>query len=134
MRVGVIGMGSIGVRHARNLMQLGHRVYAYDTAVTEAAQSNFNYIYDIVEFFKSIEAVVIATPTDLHAIYLGHAVAAKKPAFVEKPLGAIPQIDCLRNLISEAGRNEMIVQVGCNQRYNKGIIAAKQKLDRKSVV
>lgn len=128
MKFGVIGMGSAGVRHARNLMQLGHRVFAYDPHVTEAAKSCFNYIDDAVKLTEQVDAVVIASPTESHVHFIGHAIVAKKHIFVEKPIASIYQIDHLRCLLQEAAAQKLVVQVGCNQRFNKGIIVAKQQL------
>lgn len=78
MKVGVIGLGSIGKRHVRNLVDLGHEVFNHDPNVPSG---------DLDSLLEHSEAIVIASPTDMHQDHALMAEAEGKPAFIEKPLG-----------------------------------------------
>ena len=51
MRIAIIGMGSIGKRHAKNLGELGHKIISID-------------IGDKFDF--EVDCAFICTPTQLH--------------------------------------------------------------------
>ena len=60
MILGVIGLGSIGYRHAMNLKNMGHQVFAYDPNITSMGVFNCSSFDEVCD--KS-EAIVIASPT-----------------------------------------------------------------------
>lgn len=78
MKVGVLGLGSIGKRHCENLGALGHEVHRYDPAQLPESYRE--------ETIKWADAVVIATPSDQHVSDMIDCEVAKKPFFVEKPI------------------------------------------------
>lgn len=86
MRIGVIGLGSIGLRHARNLLELGHHVWGYDPdperlgLFTGFVASSCYYI------LTETDAVVIASPSPNHFDSLMVAIKKGKPVLVEKPI------------------------------------------------
>lgn len=85
MRVGIIGLGSIGTRHASNLRALGHYVIAYDVARTV----EWAWARSIDEFLEQQpEAVMICAPASTHASLARGLLASGYcgPLFVEKPL------------------------------------------------
>lgn len=84
MKIGVLGLGSIGFRHAKNLRDMGHEVVGYDPAVPSlSATTTREFVID------ESDAVVIATPTEQHYDDLMDCLACfNKPVFVEKPLVA----------------------------------------------
>jgi predicted dehydrogenase len=84
--IGVIGLGSIGLRHALNLCELGHSVVGYDPHPTEKAIKQITIYDDINHVIEESDAVVIAGPTYLHADHIHECLLAKKPFFVEKPI------------------------------------------------
>ncbi|HEV3210007.1 MAG TPA: Gfo/Idh/MocA family oxidoreductase [Chthoniobacterales bacterium] len=75
----------------------------------------------------SVDAVVIATPTNTHARLLEVAAKAGKAAFTEKPI-ALDLAETARvvNLIREA---RIPVQLGFMRRFDPGYARAKQKID-----
>ena len=77
MKIGILGVGSMGSRHIKNFMQLGCDVVGYDPVKTP--YSNYNEVMDC-------DAIVIAAPTRQHFGLIQEACAAKKPLLVEKPL------------------------------------------------
>jgi predicted dehydrogenase len=93
MRIGIIGLGSIGRRHANALLSLGvDEIIAYRTkkGALKETTDNLNQIkevYDWQEFVSSsFDGIIIANPTALHAPTLEKLVALDIPIFVEKPI------------------------------------------------
>ena len=80
--IGIIGLGSIGMRHANNLEAMGHTVLGYDPA-PELKQS---HAHDLAFVIRKSDAIVIASPTAFHESHIELALAAGKPIFVEKPI------------------------------------------------
>ena len=88
MKVLVIGCGSIGTRHVRNLQTLGYTPIAFDVdprrggPLTEAGLRRFIYGR------TGVAAVLICTPADSHADVARQlrSIAYAGPLFVEKPL------------------------------------------------
>lgn len=114
--IGVIGLGSIGKRHALNLLKLGHAVVVQDV--------NENAVKDLIGVGATaageVDAYVVAAPTEFHIpIYekLTASSSGKKPIFMEKPLGHVmPE------------RTDQIVMVGYNLRFHRCVVKAKQWL------
>jgi predicted dehydrogenase len=120
VRVLVIGCGSIGSRHARNLRQLGAEVGIFDTshAARFFAPETVGRIFDQRQAgIEWAEAVVIASPARFHLQHLLETVAFKRPTFVEKPL-ALSSSDTVRSVLGMTERWEVPVQVGYNLRFH----------------
>lgn len=85
MRVGVIGGGSIGARHAQNAKALGHDVAVCDTRVEPTP--HFRHVDDMITLYQP-NAVLVCTPADTHAEVACQlrAEGYRGPLFVEKPL------------------------------------------------
>ena len=93
MLIAVIGCGSIGVRHLRNLMMMGQEnLIAVDTSaarLTDArAQVDNLRIYSSVE--RALEdkpqAAIIATPPATHGEIACEFIQNGIPVLIEKPL------------------------------------------------
>ncbi len=86
MKVGVIGLGSIGLRHAKNLLELGHEVWGYDPdhkrreLLPQATMASHEKV------LTQTDAVVIASPSERHFDDMMVAAKLGKPVLVEKPL------------------------------------------------
>jgi predicted dehydrogenase len=139
MKALVVGGGSIGSRHLRNLKQLGveplglvepdpaRRLAVSNELSSGTPVASFSRLRDGLDWDPHF--VVIATPTHLHAEQTLEVVRAGVPVFVEKPLSH-----------SEAGLGEIsdLVQskglcslVGCNMRFHPGPAKVKQLLEEK---
>lgn len=83
MRIGVIGLGSIGKRHVANLLELGHEVMGFDERITTEAWTakGIGLLYN----WKP-EAVVICTPPASHAALAIEAMHHGCHCFIEKPI------------------------------------------------
>ena len=78
MKIGVIGLGSIGMRHALNLKALGHEVSGYDP-IKELRDQFPGHPYNA-------DAYVFATPTSHHLGNFLDSALSYKPIFMEKPI------------------------------------------------
>lgn len=114
-KIGVIGYGSIGKRHADNLMQLGHPVVVYDPNASVGASTD-----SLEEAINDSDAVVIASPTSMHSQHIRFALDAGKPIFCEKPLADHEVPDTF----------ERVVMVGYNLRFHSCVLKAKEWVDK----
>jgi predicted dehydrogenase len=120
-RVLVVGAGSIGTRHIKNLLLLGARVSVYRYRRERADELNALGPVTVVDSIEAAlddapKAVVISNRTDQH---LEVALAAARRGidmFVEKPLApALAGIDELRREVNE---RDLVVEVGCMLRFH----------------
>jgi predicted dehydrogenase len=130
-KAAVIGLGSIGRRHARNLTALGVEPWGYDPSAEAraAAQREGIAAYDDAEVaIAAADCILICTPTQYHADDLARALAHGKPIMVEKPiahrLSAVPALNA---------QQRDSVFVAYNLRYNPAIRAARSWLNQGSV-
>jgi len=87
--VAVLGLGSIGLRHARNLLSLGVRVVGYDPDLSRQAAARAIGVEQLPrsEALAKADAVVVASPSRQHLADLRDSAANGRPVFVEKPIG-----------------------------------------------
>ena len=88
MKIGVIGLGSMGKRRVRDLKNLGCEVSGFDISgarridaeklLSIRALNSFDELQD-----SGIEAAVISTPPDVHVDYYEKCFAARLPFFSE---------------------------------------------------
>lgn len=133
-RAAVIGLGRIGKIHAGNIINYLNN--AVLVAVADpyldkeyAASLGINKAYtDSKKIFSDpeIDAVVICSSTDMHVELIRQAVRAKKAVFCEKPVSHDPKkID---ELIEEAKKAGVPVQIGFNRRFDPNFMAVKTKI------
>src|SRR3989440_3165410 len=131
LALGLVGVGRIGVLHARTLLGLegvasvtiadadparAHRVASeLGVGAVETAEA-------LVE--SGIDALVVAAATPAHATLLGLAAQAGVPAFCEKPVALdLATMDAVREEVARAG---ILVQVGFQRRFDAGYQAARE--------
>jgi predicted dehydrogenase len=131
--VGVLGVGALGQHHARHLAGLSDvrlvGVYDVDRARATKIAGELGTIAftDMNELLAQVEAVTVAVPTPAHAEVGIRALRAGVPVLMEKPLAAtLAEAD---DLIAEARRRRVQLQVGHIERYNRAIRAAEAYLD-----
>ena len=131
--VGVIGVGALGQHHARHLAGLSdvRLVGVYDVdrarATKIAGELGTTALGDMDELLAEVEAVTVAVPTPAHAEVGIRALRRGIPVLMEKPLAAtLAEAD---DLIAEARRRQVQLQVGHIERYNRAIRAAEAYLD-----
>lgn len=130
MKVGLIGAGRIGNIHAGTLAthpDVESLVVAdYDAGLAGklAARYGAEAASSVEELFETVDAVVIASPTDTHVDYLLQAAERGLPAFCEKPIAIdLESTDRAIAAINEAG---ITVQMGFMRRCDPGYRAAHE--------
>jgi myo-inositol 2-dehydrogenase/D-chiro-inositol 1-dehydrogenase len=130
LRVGVIGVGRIGVLHARTLLALPGvaSVAVSDVAPGRAAAvaADLGAAAATVEELldSQADALVIAAATPAQAPLLRLAAQAGVPAFCEKPVAL--DLATLDELADEVERAGVLVQVGFQRRFDAGFRAARE--------
>ncbi|MFZ3263888.1 MAG: aminotransferase class III-fold pyridoxal phosphate-dependent enzyme [Terriglobales bacterium] len=130
----VVGCGSIGRRHARNLRSLGLQQLAFCDTNPEALEQCGQEVKG--ELFPDYSAalhtfkpdlVLICTPPVYHVEEALAALRARAHVFIEKPLSH--ESSGIQVLISEARRRDRNVQVGYNMRFHPGLKILKELID-----
>ena len=131
--VGVIGVGALGQHHARHLAGLDEvqlsGVYDLDPARarTIAAELGTRAFPSLDDLLHRVEAVTVAVPTPAHVTVGLSALEHGVPVLMEKPLAAtLAEAD---QLIAAARRQQLQLQVGHIERYNRALRAAEPYLD-----
>lgn len=136
LRTAVVGLGRLGMRHAGNLARRTPEVEVIAACSPvdgerAAAQAlgirSVHARYEDVLADPAVEAVVLVTPTSLHADQIIQALAAGKHVFSEKPL-ALTVADCLRVEAAAAKRPDRVVMIGFVRRFDPSYRNAADKI------
>jgi predicted dehydrogenase len=125
LKVGVIGVGSIGMHHARIFSDIKDVKLAgivdTDTGKAREIASKYNCeVYNsYLDIIDSVDAVSIAAPTTLHFRIGMDFLKHNKSILVEKPITTT--IEEAEILISEAEKRNLVLQVGHLERFNAGV-------------
>ncbi|MBE0673208.1 MAG: Gfo/Idh/MocA family oxidoreductase [Bacteroidales bacterium] len=102
MKIGIIGYGSIGSRHAGNLIGLG---YSDITLLRTRGRGNshgLREVYDYDEFLSGqYDCVIVCNPTSLHFDTITPLIRENINVLVEKPLVCLPdELESLRRMLA----------------------------------
>ncbi|MCV6548129.1 MAG: inositol 2-dehydrogenase [Cohaesibacter sp.] len=134
IRIGLLGAGRIGQTHARAVAALDNveitavfdpvdEAAAFVTALTGARQAS---VSDIMHD-EQIDAVIIATPTDLHAEQIEQAAQAGKAIFCEKPVDL--NADRVRACLKTADTAGVTLMIGFNRRFDQNFSKVRAAID-----
>ena len=133
MRLLIVGMGSIGTRHARNLLALGHTVSGWDASPrrldeTRRAIPGFVAATGMEGGLTGRpDAVLVCTPPATPVAVARQAVDAGCHVFVEKPVAhASDEVPALLDAAKRAGR---ILAAGFNLRFLPSLRRVKALLE-----
>lgn len=132
----VVGCGSIGTRHARNLLRLGLEVSLYDIDADRRDSLGKELQIDTQTTLKdgldeNPDIVVIATPNNHHLKPARAAVAAGCSLFVEKPLSH--NANGVEELVNKIQSNNLVSMIGCNLRFHPAINQIKELLNENKI-
>lgn len=136
MKIGVLGIGSIGSRHARNLLHMGHAVVAWDPKPGHGHKPMLVNVWggrwakdeDAIYEDPEIKAVLIASPTPSHLSHMLKAIDAKKHIFVEKPI-ALANVQATAEAVEAAKAANLVLAVGYMLRFHPAVVEAKRYID-----
>ena len=132
MKVLIVGCGSIGERHLKNLLALGVSevsVWDPDTARLNAIQAAYgvlvhNSLTDALEYQPVLS--LICTPNHLHVPLALQLAEAGSHLFIEKPLAdGLEDVARLVELVEHRG---LVCLVGCNMRFHPGTASIQRQL------
>lgn len=131
MRVAVIGAGSMGAMHA-DLLGAMERVSELLIVDTDAARAeavagrNRGRATTFEEALRSTDAVIIATPPELHLAQVHAALQAGLHVLCEKPLtDTLDTTIELTRRVEEAGAH---LEVGFQRRHDPGFARARESI------
>jgi predicted dehydrogenase len=133
MRFAVLGCGSIGRRHLRNLRALGQDdLSAFDpdpgalkSVEDELGIKSFGVLADV--WNAAPDTVLVTASSSLHVELALNAARHKCHLFVEKPLSH--SLDGVDELMSIATGSGLITMVGCNMRFHPGPALVKRLIE-----
>lgn len=134
IKVGVIGVGSMGQNHARvyfnsDNVQLVAVADPYKEQAEKVARHyNAKAYADYREMLRqeNIDAVSIAVPTSLHKEVALHALKNGKHLLLEKPIASTEAE--AREIIAVAEKNNCKLMIGHIERFNPALQELKRKL------
>lgn len=127
IKVGIIGAGRIGKVHAENIVKFVPEMEIKTIADPFMSEETVeflqrlripNIVSDAEAILKDpeIKAVIVCSPTDLHAEYVIRAAEAGKDIFVEKPIDY--RLDRVHAAIDAAKKAGVKLQVGFCRRFD----------------
>jgi predicted dehydrogenase len=134
-RLGLIGLGRLGAFHAENLVTRVARAELAAICDVDGARAGmlgaqldvaWTDSVDELVGNRSLDGIVIATPTSTHVDLVERAARAGKHIFCEKPI-ALTLDDTLR-AISAAHAGDVLLQVGFHRRFDPDFERAKARI------
>lgn len=120
LRLGVLGLGRMGLHHVRCAREAEGIALVgacdVDSSRRDALPADVPFATDSRAFLDGCDAVVLAVPTDQHAVAGLAALRAGKHLLVEKPLAA--NVAECEELAEEARRTGVVLGVGHVERFN----------------
>jgi myo-inositol 2-dehydrogenase/D-chiro-inositol 1-dehydrogenase len=134
VKLGLVGLGGMGLIHFRNCLALESAEISAVSDLSKTARSyaqrlNVQNVYsDYRELLKdqSIAAVIISLPNHLHKECVEAVAEAGKDIFLEKPLAR--NIIEGKEVLSVVKKNGVRLMVGYPMRFNSSFLALKRKM------
>ena len=134
MRALIVGLGSIGRRHARNwaALQAGPLAICRQRNLPQpeplgVEASEYHDLDEALEAERP-DVVLVTTPTSLHVPIARQAVEAGAHVLVEKPLGS--SLDGVAELLAAARLHQTRLMVAYNLRFHPGLVRVKALVDQ----
>lgn len=143
IKVAHIGIGNRGTALVKQVLeQPGAKIVAVcdtdagrrDAAQSMAARDNPKSYTDYKQVIdlKNVDAVVVATPCDLHSPMAVAALEAGKYVYCEKPLGVTPEQ--VSDALKAAKKSKAFLQIGQQLRYYPHMIEGMRQLHEANAV
>lgn len=139
VKIGIVGVGSMGTYHANVLSILNHDVDFI--GVFDINQERSDYVsekyntrtYPTLEsLLENVEAVCIAVPTHLHYEVAKNALLSGVHTLVEKPLSRT--VEEAEELVNTAKEKSLIFQVGHVERFKGAVVELRKIVDNPYIV
>ncbi len=134
VRLGLLGAGRIGKVHAGAIAaipaaKLVAVADAFPAAAEALAASSGAEVRsaDAIMNASDIDAVLITTPTDLHATMIEQAAKAGKAIFCEKPVDL--DVERVRACLATVAKAGVPLMVGFNRRFDPNFVEVRRQID-----
>ncbi|HEV7285439.1 MAG TPA: Gfo/Idh/MocA family oxidoreductase, partial [Kaistia sp.] len=138
VRLGLLGAGRIGKVHAGAIAaNAGATLVAVADAFPDAAKALAASTgadvrdADAIMNASDIDAVLITTPTDLHATMIEQAARAKKAIFCEKPIDL--DVTRVKECLAVVKAEKALLMVGFNRRFDPNFIEVRRQIDEGAI-
>lgn len=128
--IAVLGLGSIGLRHAANALALGRGVVGFDPSPERRAllaAKGGTACAQRDQAIAAARAVVVASPSECHLDDLAACIDAGRHVLVEKPLAH--RADGLAALLDRAEQGGLVVAVAMMLRLHPAVARARAILE-----
>jgi predicted dehydrogenase len=131
LKILLIGLGSIGRRHLRNLLAIGYnQITVISRSATLPAEFDFLKVYSSLQDALSssvFDTAIICTPTSLHLASVSILLEAKIPnIYLEKPVSH--SYNGIENLLALAASYKSNIAVGYDLHFDPGMQKVQQLL------
>ena len=135
LRIGVIGLGSMGKNHARvcseieNVDLVGVADVDKETAENISKRFDREVFFDYKELSSEIDAAIVSTPTVTHYDIAMDLLNNGKHVLVEKPI--CDSVDKAEELVKRAEKEDLVLAVGHIERHNPVARFIKDSMNKK---
>jgi predicted dehydrogenase len=134
LRVGVVGVGYLGRFHALiysrmpDVQLVGVVDAQPERAAEVAAEAGCTAWSGAEELLDRVDAVSIVVPTSEHLAVARPFLERGIPTLMEKPIA--PRRDEAETIVALAERHGALLQIGHLERFNAGVMALAQRIER----
>ncbi len=134
--VGIIGIGRIGKIHLKNLFKYFKSIKIEAISDTNEKLEILCKKYNIKKFYKSyedlikdksIDAVLICSPTNMHSKQIIFAAKHKKDIFCEKPVDL--SLEKTIEVLNIINKTKVKFMIGFNRRFDPDFMKIKKMVD-----
>ena len=135
MKFLIIGCGSIGQRHLKNLKDnttievITYRTSKKNVKKIEHDTKTYDNLKEALD--QKPDAVLITNPTSMHVPTALEAAKNGCHLFIEKPLSN--NLDGIDELLDLVRKKKLVTLVGCNLRFHPGLRMIKKLLDENRI-
>jgi predicted dehydrogenase len=132
IKVGIIGVGYLGMQHARITSYLEEAALVavadvdFKKALEIGNRHGVSYYQNYEDMFDEIDAGIVATPTSDHFHISMNLLKHGKHVLVEKPI--TETIEQAEQLVATAKANGLVLQVGHLERFNPAVEAVENMI------
>ncbi len=140
VKIGIIGCGGMGRYHANILKKFEDVKIVSASDVNFDALNSFKNEFGVEELYgdfkelikkSDVDAIICATPTNLHYKVVVEGAKSKKHIFCEKPISV--NLKQAEKMIEECEKNNVILQIGYVRRFDEEWLKFKELIDKKVI-
>jgi len=133
MKVLIVGLGSIAIKHINALFSINKntKIYALRSNSNKNNVEGVTNIYDLKTSKIIFDFAIISNPTHLHFKFIEKLTTLEIPLFIEKPV--LHSLDKINYLTSIIERKSIVTYVACNLRFHPCILFLKRRIEEKKL-